>query len=103
MIHTAQRYLFERNLIPTISVHVDHKHTILQYLPQDTTLDYTLDEYRAMLSVALRNVRAQFVEKEAEKREAAKKEKLEMELLKKEALKKVSSGTTLCGHRSATG
>ena len=103
-IHDTQGTLFEmRHLQAPGNVIVTTPLGIRQYLPPDTPQQCTLAEYRALLSVALRKVREQFMERESERkaalkeashREQLKKEALEKEALKKEALEKVSTGTT---------
>lgn len=87
---------------PAVNVNVTTHPRIEQYLPPDTPQECTLAEYRALLSVALRNVREQFVERETErkaalketalKKAASKKEALHMEPLRKEALGEGSIG-----------
>ena len=103
MIHSAQRLLFEQRYLqaPTGDVIVGSRHMIRQYLPPGGPEEFTLNDYRAVLSVALQSVRAVFVEKEAERKEAAKKEAVETEALKKDALEKEALEKEALGKREA--
>lgn len=89
--------------MPVLDVIVGSHHLLRYYLPPHQPAVYALDDYRTLLSMALRNVRAAFLERQAEEKEASKKKALEIEALKKEALGKVSTGTTSRGHGCATG
>lgn len=76
---------------PAVNVNVTTHPRIEQYLPPDTPQECTLAEYRALLSVALRNVREQFVERETERKAALKETALKKAALKKAASKKEAS------------